>query len=503
MPKVIVKCRFYSTEKTVRDISGYLKYIGTRPGVDKANDSWLTEQVSKSQVDLINQFIKKNKSCKKLDEYATYNTKRTKGSASEFISTIIENYPEMLTEKTYLDYIATRPRAERIEGTHGLFSDNDIAINLTSEAEHLREFNGNMFTVIVSLKREDAERLGYNTAERWRELARSKIDLVAKEHSIPLNSLTWYGAFHNESHHPHLHLVLYSTNQEKRGYIDKKGMDNLRHIFGTEIFKYELADIYDEQTKHRNTLNSNARDEIISLADKIKKGLGKNDEFVLKFISLAKRLQTVKGKKVYGYLPKNVKDMVCELVDILEKDKNIERAYELWYQAKCAVCATYTDNPPPKKPLSQEEVFKPIRNAIIKEADELGKLLELNSIRNSSSQNTVQKTNTNASSQNGNNTTSNSNTNSNNSNTNSNPNPNPNNNTNSNSNSNNQNNKQTFSKSQNAYIVSTVTRLGNNISKIFREQFDEQANQFPADTDIDSRLKRELEAKKKGQNLSM
>ncbi len=319
--------------------------------------------------------------------------------------------------------------------------------------------------------------------------------------------------------------MLYSTDKFDKGFITKRGIDNLRHLFGTEIFSDDIDNYYKEQTEYRNTLNSNARDEIISLADKIKKGLIKNDEFILKFISLAKRLQTVKGKKVYGYLPKNVKEMVCELVDILEKDKNIERAYELWYQAKCAVYSTYTDNPPPKKPLSQEEVFKPIRNAIIKEADELGKLLELNSIRNSSSQNTVQNNNTNAPSQNGNNTTSNSNTNSNssannstntntntnsnsstNTNSNTNPSPNPNNNTNGNSNSNNTNtpsNKQTFSKSQNAYIASSITRLGNNISKIFREQFDDQADQLPIDTDIDSRLKRELEAKKKGQNISM
>lgn len=96
--------------------------------------------------------------------------------------------------------LATRPRVERIEGTHGLFSDHDVALDLYEESDRLREFDGNVFTVIVSLKREDAERLGYNNAERWRELARSKIDLVAKEHDIPLGSLKWYDAFHNESH---------------------------------------------------------------------------------------------------------------------------------------------------------------------------------------------------------------------------------------------------------------------------------------------------------------
>lgn len=189
MPRVIVKCRFYSTEKTVRDISGLLKYFATRPGVEKLGDGWLTEPVSKAQEDLILRFTEAHKECRRLEEYGDYNTKRTKGAASEFISAIIENYPELLSDKTYLDYIATRPRAERIEGTHGLFSDHNVALDLYEESDRLRDFNGNVFTVIVSLKREDAERLGYNTAERWRELARSKIDLVAKEHGIPLGSL--------------------------------------------------------------------------------------------------------------------------------------------------------------------------------------------------------------------------------------------------------------------------------------------------------------------------
>lgn len=483
MPRVIVKCRFYSTERTVRDISGLLKYFATRPGVEKLGDGWLNEPVSKAQEDLILRFTETHKGCKRLEEYSDYNTKRTKGAASEFISAILENYPELLSDKTYLDYIATRPRAERIVGTHGLFSDHDVALDLYEESDRLREFNGNIFTVIVSLKREDAERLGYNTAERWRELARSKIDLVAKEHGIPIGSLKWYGAFHNESHHPHMHLMLYSTSQEKRGYIDKKGIDRLRHLFGTEMFKYELADIYDEQTKQRDLLNADARSEITALAEKIKNGLADNNEFVQKFIALAMRMQSVSGKKVYGYLPKSVKAMVNELVDLLEKDEDIERIYELWYQAKCAVYATYTDNPPPRKPLSQEEAFKPIRNAMIKEADELGKiLLTLDDETEEPIDDGAEETDDDKSSKGGgsshttHNTGSGSST------------PPPRSNTN-------------YTSARNGYIATSVTRFGNSLSRIFRDRFDEQAKHAPMG--VDSRLKREIEAKKKGQNISM
>ena len=486
MPRVIVKCRFYSTEKTVRDISGLLKYFATRPGVEKLGDGWLTEPVSKAQEDLILRFTEAHKECRRLEEYGDYNTKRTKGAASEFISAIIENYPELLSDKTYLDYIATRPRAERIEGTHGLFSGHNVALDLYEESDRLRDFNGNVFTVIVSLKREDAERLGYNTAERWRELARSKIDLVAKEHGIPLGSLKWYGAFHNESHHPHMHLMLYSTSQEKRGFIDKNGLDHLRHLFGTEMFKYELADIYDEQTKQRDLLNADAREEISALADKIRNGLADNGEFVMKFVTLAKRMQSVTGKKVYGYLPKSVKAMVNELVDLLEKDEDNDRIYELWYQAKCAVYATYTDNPPPRKPLSQEEAFKPIRNAMIKEADELGKILHtLDEEQKQTSGDAPEKSDDDKASKGGGASHTTCNTGSNTQATNT---------ARAKSHSN-------YTTTRNGYIATSITRFGNSLSRIFCDRFDEQAKHAPMG--VDSRLWREIEAKKKGQNITM
>lgn len=467
MPRVIVKCKYYSTAKTKRSLSGLLQYIGTRSGVEKLGDGWKTENASKVQVELLNHFTEACNNCKRLPEYREYINSKTKGVASECISAIIENNPDLLNEKTYLDYIATRPRAERIEGTHGLFSDEGVALDINKEAERLRKHTGNVFTVIVSLKREDAERLGYNNAQRWRDLVRSKIDVIAKEHNISLSSLKWYGAFHNESHHPHIHLMLYSENKEKPGFITNKGIDRLRHLFGTEIFKYELVNIYDEQTKLRNKLNADAKEKLYELAENIKTNLVDNGEFVMKFIALAEKLKTVNGKKMYGYLPKKAKEMVNYLVDLLEKDEDIKKMYELWYEAKCAVYKTYTDNFPPMKPLSSEEAFKPIRNAIIKEADELGKVLsQSESAKKTSSENNNSKQNT---------QTTNSTTVS--------------------------KNAQSHIVTRNEYIASSITRLGNSISKIFKERFDEQEKNVPID--VDSKLKREIEAKKKGQSISM
>ena len=475
MPRVIVKCRYYQASSSLRDIGGMLRYIALRKGVDRSDDSWETEAVSKAQEDIILRFTDAHPHLKKTVEHRDYVGAKTKGTASEFISMVLENFPELLSDKTYLDYIATRPRVEKIEGAHGLFSDEDVALDLPTETDRMRNHNGNVFTVIVSLKRDDAERLGYNCAEHWRDLLRSKIDLVAKAHNIPASKLRWYGAFHNESHHPHIHLMLYSDDPCYTGHIDKKGIEQLHHLFGTEIFRDDLKHIYDYQTKYRKLINASASDEIDELVEKIRTNPMMNNAFTERFIALAKCLQTVSGKKVYGYLPKAIRQQVCELVDELEQDEDIARMYELWYQAKCALYNTYTDNTPVKKLLSQEEAFKPIRNALIKEANALGAQLNAMDEENpvgeedattQPTDSTVHRAAPEASP--------------------------PHTHTISGA-------KQTTIRS--GFVATSVVRFANSLSRTFRNNFYDQVDKFSVS--VDSRLQREIEAKKKGQNLSL
>ena len=310
MPRVIVKCRYYSP-KSRKDIGGMLTYIATRDGVEKP------------------------------------------------------------IEKTYLDYMATRPRAERISGSHGLFSQSGKEIDLAKASKDVSAFNGNIFTVIISVSRNDAERLGFNNANRWRDMIRAKISDVAKAHDIPLEDLEWYGAFHNESHHPHVHLLLYSRNENYPGFIKRKNIDDLRRTFGKVIFADDLHNLYDEQTEHRNTLSRESIDEFNELCTKIEQGLCTNEKLVKMVRELSERLKTVKGKKQYGYLPRPIKSMVDSIVDELSEDERIKRLYKLWYESKCLIYKTYTDAPPPMLPLSMEKEFKPIRNAVIKRAVEM------------------------------------------------------------------------------------------------------------------------------------
>lgn len=373
MPRLIVKCRYYQQSKLHTNIAGMLSYIAKREGVEKLEDSWKSAPPTEAQLKMITAITDKCSGTTRTSEYKEFCQNRTRGYASEFISSALEDHPFLLEDKTYLDYIATRPRTEMLGGTHGLFSDDGVSIDLKDEVEKMREFRGNVFTVIMSLKREDAERVQMNSAERWRELIRSNINDVAKAHNILPQNLRWYAAYHNEPSHPHIHIMLYSTEENSKAFITKKGIEKIRRTFGTQIFAQDLKEIYDKQTAVRNKLNAESKYEIQLLIDQINSGICASDELRNKLQTLAERLrQCPKSTKKYGYLPKGVKDLVDELVDELEKTEPITSLYETWYRLKCDVWRTYTEQFPPKKPLSQEDAFKPIKNALINEAVKLG-----------------------------------------------------------------------------------------------------------------------------------
>lgn len=254
MPRIIVKCRYYQSEKTRKSIGGLLRYIATREGVDKLSDAQKNKSATEKQKECIDQFVNAYKSIVNMPEYSAFEKSNTRGDASELIAAVIEMHPELLSGKTYLDYIATRPRVERISGSHGLFSDEGSALNLADEVRKMEAYSGNVYSVIISIKREDAERLSYNNAEKWRDMIRANKDVIAKAHGIPLDKLCWYGAFHNEKHHPHVHLMLYSKDDIDHGYLNNKGIELMRKTFGKAIFRADLQEIYDRQTHYRNLL---------------------------------------------------------------------------------------------------------------------------------------------------------------------------------------------------------------------------------------------------------
>ena len=368
MPRVIVKCRYFKGGPGKGGLGGYMNYIATREGVEKLPKEQRIRPATGAQQELIMGMTAAVPSLKKTEEYGFYREEKTVGAASEFISFALERSPELIGSEGYLKYMATRPRVDKHGKEHGLFTSGGLDLNLDEEIRKLERYDGNVYSVIISIKREDAQRLGYNSAGRWQSMIGANIDRVAKEHHIPLTSMCWYGAFHNESHHPHVHMLLYSTDPKSPGHLTKKGIDSLRHLFGTEIFRNEIYETFDRQTEIRNRITKEMRERFKRLTEELRGGSGVSEELLEKITGIAFRLNGVSGKKQYGYLPKGIKALVDEAVDIVAADGRVSELYDLWYRAKCSVFETYTDRPPEKLPLSKEKELKAIRNALVNEA---------------------------------------------------------------------------------------------------------------------------------------
>ena len=366
MAKLVTKFKYLKPNRKV-SAGGYAKYIATREGVEKIDDTKKFAPATEKQKNLIEKIIKDFPDSKDMFEYADYLEKQNAGSASDFISRVMEDYAyEISGIKAYAEYIATRPRAERF-GSHGLFTDDGVQVQLSKLTEELDKHKGNIWTAIISIRREDAQRLGFNTGARWRDMLRTQTEALAKNLKIPMQNLRWYAAFHNESHHPHVHLIAYST-VENEGYLTQKGVENLRSSFAKDIFQQDLLCIYERQTEHRDKLRAEARDIVEDLVSKINSEIYISASIQHKLLELADRLSQTKGKKVYGYLKPDVKALVDSIVEELVNDIRIKKLYDLWYEQKENTIRTYTDEVPDRIPLVQNKDFKSIRNAVIKEA---------------------------------------------------------------------------------------------------------------------------------------
>lgn len=305
-------------------------------------------------------------------EYEDYIENSTIENASEFISIAIEeNLDKIGKRKNYVDYIANRPRVERM-GKHGLFTGGGDSLVLSRIADEVANHEGNVWTPIISLRREDAVRLGFDNAESWHNMLSYYAIDIAESLKIKPENFRWYAAFHNEGHHPHIHMICYSTDS-KEGYLTKKGIEKMKSGFVKNIFGQELEGIYIEQSKRRDELKEESRKVLLELISEMKKDTFQNSKVEEQFIEFAERLKFSKGKKQYGYLQPKLKAMVDGIVDELAKEEGISKAYDLWYEMRNEVLHSYMDNLPEPLPLSKQKEFKSIKNMIIKEADNYNK----------------------------------------------------------------------------------------------------------------------------------
>ena len=370
MARFILKWR-YIRSGSPKHNQNLVKYIATREGVEKCDESWKHQPATQEQQRLIKELIEDFPDSIQSFEYQDYISSLTKSTASEFINRTIEENVDLIGKKeSYVGYIAMRPRVEK-QGSHGLFTQNDEVINLSEVAKTVAEHEGAVWTTILSLRREDAEKLGYDNAKAWRDMLRGQANKLAKAMGIPLLDLRWYAAFHNEGSHPHLHLISYSVGKEP--YMTEQGLLHFKSDFAREIFKHDLYHIYQDQTAHRDELRRTGREKMADIVKQINNGVYENEIVTMMLQELVRELDHYKGKMVYGYMPKKAKNLIDGIVDELAKDERIAELYSLWYEQRDHITRTYQDTMTQRIPLSQNKEFKSIRNAVLQEALKLSK----------------------------------------------------------------------------------------------------------------------------------
>lgn len=365
MARFILKWR-YIKSGSPKHGENLVKYIATRDGVEKCDESWKHQPATIEQQRLIKELIDNFPNAVESFEYQDYIADQTKSTASEFISRTIEENVDLIGKKeNYVGYIAMRPRVEK-QGSHGLFSQSDKIIDLAAISKEVAEHEGAVWTTIMSLRREDAQKLGYDNAKAWKDLLRGQSNKLAKAMGIPLGDLRWYAAFHNEGNHPHIHLVSYSVGKEP--YMTEQALHTFKADFAHEIFKNDLFHVYQDMTAHRDELRRTGREKIAEIVQQINCSAYENETVLLMLKELSTTLESHKGKMIYGYMPKTSKNLINGIIDELAKDERIAELYDLWYKQKENVIRTYQDTMPQRFCLSANKDFTTIKNAVIQEA---------------------------------------------------------------------------------------------------------------------------------------
>ena len=378
MPRIIFKCPYIKpgTEKAAAHLSNYVRYVATRDGVEKLTPDKAALPATKKQRAMVERLLRDFPMCRGTFEYEDYQSSPTRAAASEFISRAIEdNYDQIAKRENYVSYIAQRPRAERL-GAHGLFNGTGDVLELSKIAEEVANHPGNVWLPIISLRREDADRLGYDSANQWQALLSTYVPQIADAMRIPWEQFRWYASYHDEGTHPHVHMVCYSADG-RSGFLDQEGIARIKSGLAKNIFRQDLTEIYRQQTQRRDELVQQSGEVMKELIRQMLSGTLENPRVEQLMGELAQRLKSTSGKKQYGYLKAPLKAIVDEIVDELAKDARVAAAFDLWYHLREEVLRTYRDDLPQRLPLSQQKEFKRIKNLIIQEAVRLGKYTEV------------------------------------------------------------------------------------------------------------------------------
>lgn len=318
MARIVLISPYLKGGQNAAKLAQRTRYVATRPGVELLADEHSTLPATKKQQDFITRLLKSFPSCWELIEYEEYLDHPTQGNASAFIQQVREDYMEALDQKeNFIDYISHRPGVQK-DGEHGLWDAHGKVQNLARAVREVAEHTGNVWTPVIALRREDAERLGYDSAENWQALVNASVCDIAAAYKIQPDNLRWYAAFHQKPNQVHIHMILFSADP-KEGYLTKEGVRQVKSAFARRIYHADRMHIYQQKDIARQELQTRTRKAMVECIAQLEHGSVDNPRLEQLTKELAERLLTVKGRKVYGYLPPRVKAIVDAIVEELRR----------------------------------------------------------------------------------------------------------------------------------------------------------------------------------------
>lgn len=373
--RIILKSHYVKASNNASGgTSRYASYIATREGAVKIGDSTRANPATKSQMKFIDQLTAEFPSLKEGISYLSYDKEHTVGKASDLIDDAIDSYgSRIMGLEGYAKYMATRPGSVQIRES-GLFSDGDKPVDLDKVMEELKNYRGNVYMPIISLRPEDSIGYGYDNPEAWHKLIESHRDEIAREFKIPAEHFRWVGAYHHATNeegyvHNHIHMIIWSTNPSD-GWQSTMTGNNIRAILAKDIFANELQNIYEEKTVARNAIKEEASHRLSVLLDSINDfPTQANNTVCIEFMALADSLKDTKGRKYYKYLPKEQKLMVDNIMnDLVDSDVRLKQMLETWAEAKDRQVKIFSSGSYVLPPISEIKEFNGVKNNIINQA---------------------------------------------------------------------------------------------------------------------------------------
>lgn len=378
--RIILKSRYNNPSKNASGGTGkYAQYVSERDGVVKETISLADDNATEAQQKFIAEITDDIPEAKHIQEYFSYQKQPTVQKAHEFISQALDKFgDEVVGMDGYVSYIANRPGSVKVKD-NGLFSDGDDEIDLTSLQEELRNYNGNVYMPIISLRPEDSHGFGYDNPDAWHKLIENHRDEIAKQYSISPENFRWVGAYHNAFNsdgyeHNHVHLLVWSNNPNE-GWQSQETGNNIRKILAKDIFKEELKQNNEFMTKTRDEIRQQGYDKATQLAQEIVSNpLRPSTTLQAEFKRLGDSLQSFKGRKYYAYLPQEQKQMVNNILqDMVEEDPRMMEMLEAWADTKDKQLKIYSNKDYVLPPISEIRELNAIKNRIVGEASKMSR----------------------------------------------------------------------------------------------------------------------------------